>query len=320
MEGWHGRAGFESQGGARAERIAAAAMAAAAGMLGGNAASAGLFIDLRVESVSGGSATIVDDKHVTYSAGTVTVVMNVIARVLGVNATQLFADVNGNAIADTRNDDSVQIVSGSFQSVGSLLGNMTTGASGADATPTTRVAPFNSFGSLNGVARDWDSDGDLDIGTAGTDLTFMYSARAMNPVFATRLDGTTDGWYNFATTGTNSNDRVLDATTSELQIGTIRFITSGVGAGSTNINFVRRPTSDAGSALWFEDNLATGKTPGNGGYLTGQPVLVNVGVVPEPAAGVIAASTAALTLLARKWKRGRSGKGDAANLRASRLY
>jgi hypothetical protein len=62
------------------------------------------------------------------------------------------------------------------------------------------------------------------------------------------------------------------------------------------VNFVPRPTTDAGSALWFEDGIATGKTPGTGAYLLGSPTLIQV---PEPATlGLL--GIAGLGLLARR--------------------
>jgi hypothetical protein len=67
------------------------------------------------------------------------------------------------------------------------------------------------------------------------------------------------------------------------------------------INFVPRATTDAGSALWFEDGIATGKTPGNGAYTIGLPVTN----IPEPATAAAAGTLGIASLGLLRRRRGR---------------
>jgi hypothetical protein len=125
----------------------------------------------------------------------------------------------------------------------------------------------------------------------------MFVTRSSAPTYAVLQNGTTKGWLSGGIAGSNTDDRIIDPTTSELRIGTIRFIVTNA-SGTTAINFFPRPTTDAGSALWFEDGVATGKTPGTGAYTIGAPV-----IVPEPASAVGALGIAGLGLLARRRQR-----------------
>jgi len=282
-------------------KLIAAAAAASAGLMGWGTtqkADASLVIDLRATSATNGGLISADKKTVTVASGsTSTVTMAVIARISGTNATQRTGDFANDSTTTTANDDTLQIVTGSFASNGLLKGNFNT-APGA-LTYNSRTNPFNAAGSVNGSAADWDTDGDLDIGNAGTDPTGMFSGRSAAPTFA--FTGPSSGWSQGegSSSGANVNDKVIDPTTSELQIGTLRFITDGLGGPITALNFVPRPATDPGSALWFEDGASTGKTPGTGAFLAGVPLTVNP--VPEPAPlGLL--GIAGLGLLARRKK------------------
>jgi hypothetical protein len=276
------------------ELLAAATAAASAGLAGlASPAHAGLLIDVRAIGASAGG--IVTAKQVVADVG-VTVTMGVYARISGTNASQNIGDLDGAADADdTTNDDSLNIITGSFQSVGPLTGNMGT-AAGANALYSPRTLPFNGSGSQNGTFQDWDSDGDLDIGGNGTDPTPMWVDRSAATTFAALRNGTDKGYFSGGSFNGNTEDTIIDPTTSELRVGTLRFIVTNSGAQAL-VNFVPRPTTDAGSALWFEDGAATGKTPGTAPYGVGAPVTVTP--VPEPAA-IGALGIAGLGLLARR--------------------
>jgi len=284
-----------------------AAAAASVGLAGfASQTHASLVIDVRALGITAGGGTIsADKKSVNLNPGGATITMGVFARVSGTNATQQTGEFGGGGGDDLRNDDGVNIVTGSFQSVGPLLGNFGIGAApGAQVSPSSRVTPFADSGSQNGVSADWDSDGDLDIGTNGTDPTNMFVGRSPTSAHALLFGPTASpvpngkGWSQDAGgSGFNNNDTIIDPTTSELQIGTLRWVTSGAGGASSALNFVPRPTTDAGSALWFEDGQATGKSPGSGAYLLGAPVTVTN--APEPAA-LSLLGIAGLGLLARR--------------------
>jgi len=270
-----------------------AAAAASVGLAGfASQSHASLLIDVRAIGTSAG--TVNTPKSVTAAVGA-TVTMGVYARVSGTNASQVIGDLDGNTDAnDTTNDDSLNIVTGSFQSVGPLTGNLGP-AQGANAAYRVSSLPFNGSGFQNGTFQDWDSDGDLDIGANGTDPTTMWVGRAAASTFAALQNGSVKSYLTGGTFTVNTEATIIDPTTSELRIGSIRFTVAGSN-GAANVNFVPRPTTDAGSALWFEDGAATGKTPGTAPYSLGAPVNV---VVPEPATlGLL--GIAGLGLLARR--------------------
>jgi len=281
-----------------------AAAVASVGLAGwaSHEANAGLVIDVRATGATAG--TTFTAKSVQLGAGLVTVTMGVFARLSGTNATQQVGEFGGGLADDTRNDDTLQTVVGSFNSVGTLLGNMTGNAAGVGISYNSRTSPFNAGGSTNGVGLDWDSDGDLDIGQASTDPTNLWSVRASAPSAATLFNGTTaptKGWSNgpdgSAQSGAQANDTIIDPTTQELMIGTIRFIVNGAGNGANaNVNYVQRTNVDL-AALWFEDGIATSKSPTSSPFSTGTPV--GITNIPEPATlGLL--GVASLGLLARR--------------------
>jgi len=303
-------------------KLIAAAAAATAGLVGWGTqhADASLVIDLRATGIShdGGNTVLpVSDatgKTVIAAQGD-RVYFAVVARISGTNATQLTGNFDSSIPAtDTKNDETLQIVTGSFQSTGLLKGNYdpanvgpaqgTTPPSGSGA----QINPFNAAGAVNGVANDFDADGDLDIGNAGTDTSTMWSARAAAPQFVTMSKsnslGTRLGWsagttfnQDVAPNSGVSEGKIIDPTSAEALIGELDWIVTG-SSGTALLNFIGRPATDPGSALWFEDGSSTGKTPGTGAFLSGTPITVSV---PEPASlGLL--GIAGLGLLARRKK------------------
>jgi hypothetical protein len=185
-----------------------------------------------------------------------------------------------------------------------MKGNMAP-AAGPITTPgfQTPASPFNSFASQNGTAQDWDSDGDLDIGALNnSDLSQLFVARPITSTQAA-VDNSGSGPTKGYTQGAggvqfapNSNETLIDATTNEVRIGTVRWIETQGSLQSCAINFVPRMTSDG--ALWFEDGLATGKNPTSGALLVGPPVTIPF--IPEPSPLPLTAIAPTLGLLARR--------------------
>jgi hypothetical protein len=230
-----------------------------------------------------------------------TVTFGVFATVSGTNSFQQVGDFDSEADADdTRNDEAVLLVAGSFSSVGSLLGNFNA-AAGA-LSYNSRTLPFRSSGSQNGAAQDFDSDGDLDIGQPSpaneTDLSALWIARTSDPAYATVFDGVTPGWSTASgASANNADDLIIDPTTSRLRIGRLQ-LNVFAGYGSSDVNFIPRPTGSASQALWFEDGVATGKIPSLNTFIIGAPVVVSI---PEPAALTgVAAALGALGAMGRK--------------------
>jgi len=276
-----------------------AAAAASVGLLSwASPAKSSLLIDLRVTNTGTSSTRSNVNHNITVPSVGFTVTMGVYAKLTGLTNNQISGDFDLEGDNnDLRNDEGLQILNGSFQSVGGLLGNMNTaaGAVGYNA----QLAPYNDTGSQNGLATDWDSDGDLDIGTNGTDPTNMWIARTGSPGYSTLFDTDTDtdnfpqsgiigkGWSKINNlgvskgAGANTEDTIIDANTSEQRIGTIKFIVTNLGNGAATLNYVRRPVDDPGAFLWFEDGSPTGKYPGSGGG-TLTTTGVNVSVAPEP--------------------------------------
>jgi hypothetical protein len=271
---------------------AIAVLAATAGI--SSAARAGIMVDMR--AVGGGVITGGGKSVDTALASTVTI--GVFVRLSGTNSVQQIGDFQGLAESDTRNDDSLRVVTGSFQSIGPLHGNMAINGMAGPLTYGSRTSPFSSGGSSNGSAADWDGDGDLDIGNGNsTDPSTMWIAGGPMSFSATVFGGGGTGWSGGpsgnALSGTNSNDIIIDPTTQEVQVGTIRFVVTS-STGNSLINFVKRAGSDLG-VEWFEDGVATGFL-GQTGYTVGAPVQVGV---PEPTSvGLLA--VASLGLLARR--------------------
>jgi hypothetical protein len=293
---------FHKQSSARILAAVSGAAAAAAAGVGVQSAHAGLLIELRAAPGAGYSVSN-NGKAVDAPIGT-TVTLDVFARLSGTNSVQLSGnfDAQGDA-PDTRNDESLDIVAGSFTSgFGGLRGNMNSGPGPLDYD--SRVAPFFLPGSQNGVASDFDSDGDLDIGTNGANTATMWAVRSGASTYATRLDGTTDGWTNTMLGGggppmgwgEEAGDTLINATTSVLRVGTLQFTVTG-GSGAASLNYIPAPPI-VGAALWWEDAVTTGKTEQNASFAVGSPVVIGL-VVPEPS-GLSAAAAALIGLTLRR--------------------
>jgi hypothetical protein len=278
--------------------LAAATAAAGLAGIGASHADASLIVDVRALNGAGypvgGNGKTVD----TPAVGT-TVTLGVFAQVSGSNSSQITGDFDGGGDNnDVRNDDGIQIITGSFQSVGSLLGNLNP-AAGA-LSYNSRNLPFRGAGSTNGVGVDIDSDGDIDIGALPPDATTtnMFSARSASPTYAALNDGATNAAVGEDGSPSANNARIISATTSELQIGTLRFIVTG-GTGGASVNVLPRPAPDGGSAVWIEVGVATVKNPGSGLFSAGTPVVIGTAAIPEPASAALL-GLASLGLLARR--------------------
>jgi len=274
----------------RSRIVAAAALAGAVGVGGfsDSRADGGLVVDLRVLNSP-------NPKYVPFVNVGDTITIDIFARVSGSNAVRTTGNYDGfGGNNDTRNDDSVKILTGSFASTGLLKGDFVRHA-GGDAP---MVDPFQAGGHQNGTFSDWDGDGDLDIGGAGTDITQMWEARAANPIFGTRFVNP----FN-ATMGTSPPffpdplSILIDASVSEVHMGTLYWIVKST-SGDTEINFVPFPVSTTASAMWFEDGVITARHPGDGDFTVGPPIIV--GFVPEPASIAAMAVASSIGLLARR--------------------
>jgi hypothetical protein len=163
---------------------------------------------------------------------------------------------------------------------------------------------------------DFDSDGDLDLGTNSSSVLNpgMWIARAPQPQAVTvskrntapqtrigiSAPPNTGSAAQFAEDVGGANASVPDthyfnATSAEMLIGEITWYCTG-GGSSVDFNFIPKPDPST-SALWFEDGAVTGKVPADSSLTVGPPV--HVGFVPEPATATSLALIA-LGLLARR--------------------
>jgi hypothetical protein len=254
----------QKHAGHRAIGKLAAAAATALGLAGFGArqAHAGLMVDFRAMTVNGSAVS--DSKVVDAYDGDVVSI-------------QIFALVQGTNAA---NDEGLQSFGGSIYSSGGTLGNLSSAA---------LAAPFNGSGSQNGSQQDFDSDGDLDIGSiptgarpAANSLYFFPRANAMQNGSLGSVDGTPVAGANPAA--------------EEWLVGTVNF-TVTMAQGPTTIEFVRRVfpngANDPATSHWNEDGggLRTGTSP-----YSSNPLFINI---PEPSS-VALAGLASLGLLARR--------------------
>jgi len=269
--------------------LAAAAATAGLAAFGASKADASLIVDVRASQINGVNlASGADVKNVTLLQGQ-TITMDVIARLQGQNSAQVTnQDYDGGGENDVANDDALQILVGSMKSsVGGLLGNM--------QIPNPKSV-WKAPGFILGTQLDSDGDTDLDIGQFNsTDPSTMWNLRAAGATAAATF---TEGGTGYTTGLGDAKTKIINASTSELFLGQVKFVATGSG-GSTGLNFVIRPGGDAGSALWFEDGAATSINPNTGTFSVGTPVNVTVAPVPEPASiGLL--GLASVGLLARR--------------------
>jgi hypothetical protein len=248
----------------RVMAAAAAAAAAAAGLagLGGSPADAGLMVDFRAVTINGQTALVTDPKSVPLVTTGDVVGIEIYARIQGTNAA---------------NDEAFHNFTGSIQSSsGGLLGNLSNSAT---------VAPFNASGSQNGSQQDFDSDGDLDIGSIPNGARPATNSLYFVPRSAAAvMDGTPVPGANPAA--------------EDWLVGTVNFTVTG-SEGFTAINFVRRTfpngANDAATSSWNEDGgIGSGTSP-----YSSNPLLIGV---PEPSGLALAALTS-LGLIARRKRR-----------------
>jgi hypothetical protein len=236
--------------------IAAAATAAALLTCAGSRSDASLIIDLRA---IGGTAQITTDGKAFVADPGVTLTVGIFARVSGTNGIH---------------DESVQSVYGSVTSPGPTLLNLSGGGP---------IAPFNGTGFQNGSIQDIDSDGDLDLGSAGSTATGKFFAHSDAPTPA---------------------GVAVNPNTGEVQIGVLSFVITGGGPFGL-INFIPRSNVSGGNlnaaALWFEDNDGVTRTPTIGAFAPGAPIIATdyIDNGPEPSSLALL-SLCAIGLLSRR--------------------
>jgi hypothetical protein len=288
--------------------LAAAAAVAGFGMIAAPSANAGLSVDLRAFYVDPGGTISSDGSTVTLpnSSGNYLVGANVIAHLTGTDGVQNVANFDNKdkkttppfdfPANDTRNNELIQFLVGSFNTTGPLKGNY-------DASLSLPGGAFSGNGSHGAVAQDFDGDGSLDLGYApgsSTDPTNLWSARANAPLGATLfvnksnpsgepgLSGmsTSPVDFNSGTTGIvdegNAADQIIDANNSDVVIGQV-YWTVKSGSGTSNLNFLVRNNGDA-QALWYQDGSPNAlNSVTNVDQYSMSPLTVTTGVVPEPA-------------------------------------
>jgi hypothetical protein len=293
--------------------IVAAAVGAigAAGWPGASDARAGLFVDLRLTSLNNDPSLISDPKVIPSLNIGDTLTFNVVVRVSGTNSVQQTGSYDGAFPNDTRNDDTFQALCGSFASFGSIKGNFD--PTNQNGNWGTRMPPFDAAGSQNGVAQDFDSDGDLDLGTSDNNPNQYWIARTGNAMATTvskrnaapqtriGLSFPSSSPNNFFVQFEPYNSSVpdthyIDATSAEMLVGELTWYCTAMNGSDVSFNFIPRPDMNAATALWFEDGAATGKSPGAGTLTVGAPVGL---FIPEPTSAAVA-GVVSLGLLARR--------------------
>jgi hypothetical protein len=302
--------------------LAAAAVAAVGMMHSPAPAPGGMVVDLYATSINGSTAAVTDPKLVQVTTPGDVITFNIVARITGTSELQQHGNFdNAFPSIDTRNDEALDVVIGSFSSVGALLGDFDPDNQGQGS----HVAAFAAIGSANGVSQDFDSDGDLDIGGLANDPDYLWACRAAAVFYSatvskrTAVPQTRFGVSAQGASGVQAQfmedqggpnaqvpaTRIIDADTSEILIGELTwYMTAGAMGDSTNINYIPRTGGDQPAtpgALWSEDGQFGNKTPANSAFGPGSPVTVTVvPIVPEPATTAAAAAIISLRFLARR--------------------
>jgi hypothetical protein len=259
--------------------LAAAAAVVGFAVVATPPANAGLTVDLRAVGVGNGTISA-DGKTVTTTAAGTVVQVGVFARLTGANSTQTvgnYDNLDGDPNAfpdpipppnnDTRNDEAIQFLVGSFNTTGAIKGNYN--VSGTNSLPRSA---FLGNGAHGAVAQDFDGDGSIDLGYApgtSTDPTELWSARANVPLEATRFVNSNKPSGSWGVSGISPNDfsalttpapdytdppksdSILSTSSSEVLIGLLRWDMTG-GSGTSTLNFLVRTNGDA-QALWYQD-------------------------------------------------------------------
>jgi hypothetical protein len=300
-----------------ASLLAAAVASVASAGITSSPAQGGLFIDLRLAGINNVDVGPANRKAIPPLNIGDTLTFNLVVRVTGTNSAQTVGNFDNSAPAtDTRNDDAIAVLVGAFASFGTIKGDFQGGAN-SNQGAGNQLTVWSAPGSTNGVAQDFDSDGDLDLGALGTDPTNMWVARAASPQIPTvgkrtAIPQTRFGVTNMGASGAGAafmedtggpntavpGTNVIDATSAETLLGEVTWIATG-GSGSTlAFNFIPRSNAEA-AALWFEDGIATGKNGTNSSMVVGAPVTL---FIPEPATMSLL-GLASLGLLARMRKK-----------------
>ncbi len=170
---------------------------------------------------------------------------------------QVWATVTGNDA--TGSDDGIQSAAGSF------LSHMTASNSVKGNFATQISSPFDAFGSADGTQQDLNGDGNIDVGSNGTDIEGYFNARAGS---VRTTGGTVSG---------NQQKFFLAFATFT--------VTSLSGGQPIDIGFRPRVVSPGFySAIWGEDgNDLTNET---GTYTGGAPFVIQ-GTVVQPVTGSV---------------------------------
>jgi hypothetical protein len=176
---------------------------------------------------------------------------------------EAWATVKGSNTVGT--DEGLQDVWGSF-----ISKNVTGGAANG-TLKATRTAPFNGTTSMDGMQKDLDGDGDLDVGgTSAPDENSGFFLARSNLI--TKTGGTISG-------GSHS-----------FKIADLTFTVTSLKTGTqTELNFVPRPSKSTFpswiTAVWMEDGVRKSTFLSSNtikGFTAGSPVVLKRGATSSP--------------------------------------